>query len=37
MFDKNEISSMKVERLYREVRDIDNSIKDLKKKIDYHL
>jgi len=24
MFDKNEISSMKVERLYREIRDIDN-------------
>ena len=24
MFDKKEISSMKVERLYREIRDIDN-------------
>ena len=24
MFDKNEVSSMKVERLYREIRDIDN-------------
>ena len=24
MFDKNEVSSMKVERLYREIRDFDN-------------